>query len=419
MIEKRYVKKPGRPLILLIMAYLLSTCIDPFNPELNGSGSLLVVDALVTNENRYYQVRLSRTSDVQNEEPSMVTGAQVSISENTGKKFVLQETTAGIYRTDSMLFRGEIGNSYILSVKTTGGDEYESDLCTMYPVHSIENVYFSKDQGITNNGSEIHEGIRIFIDSGTDDNNKYLRWVYNEYWKISVPDPKKYNYINDSTIVEVDQIKQVCWGNSISDDILIYSNDLEQTNSVERKPIVFIASEESDRLLIQYCVEIKQLSLSRPEFEFWNHLKQVTESGGDIFEKQPFPIVSNIHNINNPKEQVLGFFQVSAVDVKRLYITPEDIADLNIPLYQYNCERITVGPGDFPPPLVPTQKMTFDKIYKLYFGPDYDFIEPVFDSQGELQRLVFSRPVCSDCTLNGSLNKPDFWVDIKENQLPE
>jgi len=36
-----------------------------------------------------------------------------------------------------------------------------------------------------------------------------------------------------------------------------------------------------------------------------------------------------------------------------------------------------------------------------------------FHSGGELLRLVFVRSFCADCTLNGSLNKPDFWVDLE------
>ena len=400
-----------RPLLFIFTFTFLVTCIDPFDPGLKDSESLLVVDALVTNENRSFQVKLSRTIDVQLEDPPPVTGALVSVRDNFGKSTVFQETTGGIYKSDSLVFHGVIGNSYILSIKTPEGDEYESEPCTMAPVQNLEKIYFIKDQEILNNGSQILEGIRIFIDSEGADNIRYLRWVFNEYWETCVPDPKKYNYINDSTILEVDQIKQICWRNYRSDKIIIESTNLSQTNNVEKKPIAFIASAESDRLLIRYCIEIKQLSLSRSEFDFWDQLIQLNESGGEIFDKQPFKLVSNIHNINNPREAVLGYFQVSAADLKRFYITPGDIGELNIPLYQYDCRRIVLGPDDFPPPIVPNSGMTFDKIFKLYSAPDYEFIEPIYDSQGKLQKLAFSRPVCADCSLNGTLFKPYFWDD--------
>ena len=255
--------------------------------------------------------------------PAMISGAEVIIRDLDGNSSTLHEKSNGIYKTDSLLFRGEIGNSYILYIKTPEGNEYESDPCIMYPVHPIDSIYFSKDEEIVNNGTETREGIRIFIDSESSDDSKYLRWVYNEWWKIIVPDPKKYDYINDSTFREVKPLKHICWGNYRSDEIIIQSSESEQTNSVEKEPILFIDSENSNRLLIQYCIEIKQLSLSKTEYEFWDHMKQINESGGDIFEKQPFPIISNIHNINNPDEPVLGFFQVSAVSQnKNIYYNP-------------------------------------------------------------------------------------------------
>ena len=41
-------------------------------------------------------------------------------------------------------------------------------------------------------------------------------------------------------------------------------------------------------------------------------------------------------------ETVLGFFQVSAVKEKRLYIVPEEIKDLDLPVYSYDCERVEI-----------------------------------------------------------------------------
>jgi hypothetical protein len=142
-------------------------------------------------------------------------------------------------------------------------------------------------------------------------------------------------------------------------------------------------------------------------------MRQINESGGDIFEKQPYPIVSNIHNKTNPDEQVLGYFQVSAVKQRRKYITKKDIAGLNLPVYKYDCQSIEVGPSDYPNlPTVPP--ITFDQIYaRIINGTNYVFIEPVYDIRGNLAKLVFSTIPCALCTFSGTLNKPDFWIDLE------
>jgi hypothetical protein len=386
------------------------TCIDPFNPDLKKSESLLVVDALVTDENRAYTVKLSKTNKTQFSEISMVTGALVSIMDDTGLSTFLSEAADGVYKTDNLQFQGIPGRSYKIIIVSAEGKEYESEFCFMHPVEQIDSIYFGRDQDIQSNGGATEEGIRIYLDSESSDVRKFYRWTYDEWWKVVVPDPKKYNYLNDSTIFEVEQIKQICWGNKKSDDIIIQSTEAGAINKIIKKNILFIDSDKTPRLLIKYCIDIKQLSVSEKEYDFWNHLKQINESGGDIFDKQPFPVFSNIHNINDPEEKVLGFFQVSAVSNKKIYISPDDVEGMNLPRYKYNCDRTVIGPSDYPPP-ISGEGMTFDKIYKLYVGSMYAFVEPVYNQNHKLIRLAFSKINCTDCTLNGTLEKPDFWVE--------
>jgi hypothetical protein len=395
---------------------MLSTCIDPYRPKLNAFESLLAVDAFLTNENRLYNVKLSRTVPAQNIKPSMVSGALVIIKDGNGNNSQLQQTSPGLYQTDSIHFQGEIGNTYTLYIKTAEGTEYESEPCLMYPVQQIDSVYFVKDQEIINNGSETNQGLRILLDSRSGNENKYFRWIYNEWWKFSVPNPKEFDYINESTITKVDQIKQVCWKNNISNEIIIQSAEFSQSQGIEKKPILFIASDKSDRLLIQYSIEVKQLSLSKNEYEFWYRMQQINESGGDIFEKQPFSIASNIHNINNPDEQVLGYFQVSAINQKRIYITPSSISELDLPAYQYDCESVVIGPDDYAPPGGNATSVTFDNINYWYTLAGYTFVKPVYNPGQVLVKLIFSKSVCANCTIGGSLTKPDFWIDLVSPQ---
>ena len=86
---------------------------------------------------------------------------------------------------------------------------------------------------------------------------------------------------------------------------ILHTREIDQ---IKNEPILFIDSGKSDRLMLQYSILVKQYSISSREYDFWNNMKQVNESGGDIFAKQPFSVTSNIHNINNPKERVLGLF---------------------------------------------------------------------------------------------------------------
>jgi hypothetical protein len=402
--------KTAKPILLLLLVFIISTCIDPFDPNLKGREALLAVDGLLTNENHSYTVKLSKTTPFQIDELVMVSGAFLTITDQNGIESRLSEVASGIYKTDSLSFKGEAGNTYTLYIRTKEGTEYRSDPSTMYAVHPIDSIFYLKDQEFINNNTEILEGIRIFLNSENTGGGMYFRWIYDEWWKFDIPNPKMYNYIDQNNIPKVDTLKKVCFTHHGSDEIIIHSGESTVTNRIEKEPILFVASDQSDRLLKQYCINIKQLSLSLPEFQFWEQLKETNEGGGDIFDKQPFSISGNIHNISNPGESVLGYFQVSAVEEKRIYILPSDLKPFNLPLYSYDCERVEVGLGDY------SYLKSFDEIYEIYTHNGYMFTEPIYNLMMGLTKLAFTRPACALCTEKGSLSPPDFWIEKELSQ---
>ena len=402
-----------RIIITLIAVFTLYTCIDPFSPKLKGYDSLLVVDGLITNENSKYTIKLSSTIQDQNTSPEMVPDATVSIRDEDNNITFLDNYGNGIYKSDSLKLRAISGKKYILHILTSQGAEYESEQCLMQPVPDIDSVYYEKDQELVNNGTENDNGLRIFLNSKAGNDNSYYRWAFDETWKFKIPDPKRFNYIDQNTIVPVANVKQYCWKIRKSDEIIIHAVYPGQNAQIKKQPVYFIASDKSDRLMSEYSILVKQYSISKDEFEFWNNLKKINESGSDIFATQPFPVISNIHNINNPKERVLGYFQVSAVKQKRIFIPFSAIVSLHLPFYHTSqCERIEKSPAEYSTPYGPP--VTFDDLYSMFcITSTYSFIEPMYDPETfKLDKLVFAKPECANCELTGTSAKPDFWIDM-------
>src|SRR5512133_1556319 len=392
-------------LIILFILSNLVTCIDPYTPNLDKFESLLVVDALLTDENTSYYVRLSRSVNEAGSDPEMVSGAEVLIIDDLGNSTTLIEDTKGIYKTDSLIFTGKTGRSYKLHIKTDYGQEYESESCFMSPVQDIDSIYITRGQEIID--TEPRDGIRINIDSKGESDSRYYRWKYEEWWEFNVPYPKAYNYINDTTLTEFKPVRRTCWANNKSYEIIVKSSETGIS-----EPLLFIASEESDRLLVQYHIRVLQLSISKQEYEFWESMKKINETGGDIFDKQPFQINGNIHNVNNPNEQVLGYFQVSGAKVASRYIRRSQLAGFDLPRFQYDCPKFRKGPIDFFDPTLPGILPTLDQIYEWYMIAHLTFIWAI-DFPGLNARLVFVDPLCADCTLRGSLTKPDWWIELE------
>jgi hypothetical protein len=413
-IKYKLMLKTGlKSLLVFLIVFTTFKCIDPFYPKLDGYKSLLVVDGLLTNENRSYVVTLSLTKQELDSATVRVSDAIVSVTDETGNITPLMACGNGIYKTDSLSFRGEIGKSYRLHIKTSNGKEYESDSCTMLPVPGIDTIYYSRDVQLSGNQSIARPGLSVYLDTKPGIDDKYfLRWEFEETWKFGVPLPQRYDYINDSTILQISPayVKEFCWKNARSSAIITGAILPGQSGSLKKQPVQFISTELSDRLSIRYSILIKQYSVSQKEYDYWNDLRQVNETEGDIFGSQPFAVVSNIKNINDPSEQVLGYFQVSAVEQKRKYISFDETIPLNLPFYSPGCKAIAKSPADYPSGFAPPP--TFDEIYAMFMSVAiYTFVEPIVNQSGKLLKLQFTTNECANCEITGTSKKPDFWQD--------
>jgi hypothetical protein len=243
--------------------------------------------------------------------------------------------------------------------------------------------------------------------------NTYFRWKYEETWKFQVPSQKKYNYFSESVIIPITNVSEYCWKSNKSGGILIGLVLPGLAASIKKVPVTFIQPDQSDRLTIQYSILVRQMSVSKKEFDFWSNMKQVNEIRGSIFDTQPYSVISNIYNIDNPGERVLGYFSVSAVKEKRIYILPTDIYGMGLPQFNYDCQEYARSPSDYAPNPATGKAFTFDEIYEMFMSAGgLIFVRPIYTGQNVLDRLVFVPVQCSDCALTGSTKKPDFWIDL-------
>lgn len=393
----------------VLLCLMLSNCIRPFYPDLEKYQSLLIVDARLTDEEDVTAcVRLSRTSDMPDEKPRMVEGAIVTMTDNLGNSTSFTEVSDGVYKTDSTSFTGIPGREYSLRIITPDGKEYASDPCSLARGRKIDNVYFEKASRTLDNG-EFQEGIMIFADALESTENKCFRWSYEEWWKFTVPYPVTHMFIDEHNVVKVPVENETCYARRKPELPEIESVNPDLNSETGRKPVLFIASANSDRLLLRYSIEVSLFTISDEEYEFWRLVKEINTSGGDIFDRQPFPVMTNIYCANDAEEKVLGYFQVCGASRKRIYITPGEIEPLGLPEFEYGCVLTKKGPQDY----LSEQPPSFDFIYRSFTAMGYNFIYPdyLIEAFQILDRLVFATKECSDCSVNGATVPPYFWID--------
>jgi len=368
--------------ILITFFVLMTGCIKQFIPEPTENQDILVVEGLITDQPGQNTIKVSTSMPlgVRNI-PQPLAGCIVDLSDDLGNTFSLSEKETGIYITDPS-FQGVVGRSYTLHLKTSETHHnlsYQSFPVIMRAVPPIDSLYYDKIiLSRASDGFPNGEGCQIYLDTHDPDNIcRFYRWEYIETWKFILP-----YYVQN----------RICWESGNSDKITIKNTTSLSADRVDRLPINLVTN-KSDRLIIKYSILVNQYSLNEKEYEYWEKLQNVLEQVGSLYDLTPASIPSNISCVEKPAENVLGYFSVSSVKSRRIYIRDKF---RGMPNLYFDCENKTVGYNDY------IEGLNIDRWVII------DHPEPA----PGYKVLTFFKE-CADCTARGTNIKPDFWDDSK------
>jgi hypothetical protein len=249
----------------------------------------------------------------------------------------------------------------------------------MRTVPRIDSLYYEKVViSERNEYSGAKEGSQVYLNALDPQGLcKFYRWDYSETWKFRLP----YMVPNNT-----------CWITNNSNEINIKSTSVLTEDRISRFPLKFI-SNETDRLAVRYSILVNQYSLNEDEYIYWEKLQSISEEVGSLYDITPSSIPGNIFCIEDPAEQVLGYFSVSAKTSKRIYIDDNFSGLIN---YYSTCPYDTIyGTGAIPN----LNSAVWVIEENLYAMPPY--------------RILTEQKYCADCTTRGTTTMPAFW---EENQ---
>jgi len=377
-------------LVIMLIAILVTVCVEPYTPEIRESQESLVVEGLLTNQPGIQTIYISRSSTFS--EPALIPESycQVQVIDENGNSYWFYDQGEGDYQclmTASQLVRG---TAYKLSIVTINGKEYESDYVLLpSPCPSIDSVYFEIETVETSDPEEPMEGVQFYIDidAGEDEARNY-RWELVETWEYYAVHIIQYYY--DGTLHEMDDPFKYyhCWYTGRINKILTASTKFAVSNRINKYPLHFVSS-ETLRLQVKYSLLVKQFSVSDDAFEYWDQMRKQQQESGGLYETQPLQIRGNVHNVNDPDELVLGFFHVSSSSEKRIFIDVH--RELKFP--RSECTMDTIESLDNIPGYLP-RPFYMISLSEMGKGPPYGV----------------GWGICFDCTTEGgSTVKPDFW----------
>jgi hypothetical protein len=387
-------------LILLCAIVFSSGCVTEFIPLTGVDPKFYVVEGLITDQPEVYTIKISRSiplGDKADFEP--VLNCRVWINDGSSTEYHLTTGSNGTYHTPPG-FRGEAGRRYQLNIEiiekrtTYPYSSYvlhtiRSHPVWMIPVPDIDSLYYEKVELTAEDGYDYPgEGCNVYLNtSDPTDSCRYYRWNYTETWKVLAPNFQR-------------SINRLCWNTNESEEIILKTVEGLNENRIDRLPVKFITN-QTDRLIERYRMEVNQFSVGEDEFKYWSNLEKIMEQTGGLYDKIPAPISGNLYCADDPELQILGYFSASSQKTRTIYI--DEYFKRQVDPYAL-CAKDTLFPSDGPFP--PGGFLDADGKYYWVLELHQNEDTPHF-------LIVTTNKACADCTVNGSAIKPDDWEDIK------
>ena len=381
--------------IVLLTPVCLHGCIERYYPDKDQvrSGVLVIVGHLESKAGKQ-RIQISQSASIGNSTYQPLSGYYVEVERLDGEFRVFDEDEAGSYQAyldEEFLLTG---HDYRLKVLSPEGRSYESSFERMFPAPVIDTVWFELEELMDRDTELKDQGIRFFIDFEIDqDSGRYLRWELEETFEIHNPDYETRMFGTDRRFHEVTGSMKTldCW---ITRDIPgIYTQDLGNMmgEHYHRFRLNYVSG-STWRLLHRYSLLVRQYSLGDKAFWYWDELSKNLSTQGNLFDRQPALTPSNICNPDDPEERVIGYFSVSGVCEKRIFV--EQVPGLEVFQDPFYCAPLS------PPPMF------------LHYYPIEEL--PIYIARGYVLGHYEEGRVdekCLDCSLyKGSTDeKPSYW----------
>ncbi|GAB3696058.1 hypothetical protein GCM10027592_18680 [Spirosoma flavus] len=300
----------------------LFSCVDEVQLPIRQAERRLVIEGLVT-DGPFPWVRLTYSGFYNSANPAppelVINDALVVIKDEEGRsvRLVPDPFAPAYYGLRDSSFVGQVGRTYTLSVTLPDGSRYESKPERLNPVPMLDPLQAHYRRSISELGQPDLYDIMIDTQDPTTPGN-YYRWSSSAYIpRWTEFDPKHPPYNPFGTICGTCS----CWVPSYGPPTDVLSDALINGNRISGRvvfsvPIMAVSA---------FYVQVRQYSLTRAAYQYWNLFEQQRTRTGSLFDPQPASIEGNVRAVNDTTKLALGFFGASAMSQQRLTIPGDTI----------------------------------------------------------------------------------------------
>jgi hypothetical protein len=273
--------------------------------------SAIVVSGEMSSLAGPYTVRLNYTSayspfDVTEFQGQVIPGADVKILDETGASISLREIQKGVYQTPAS-FVGQVGKKYKVRILTINGKLIESTLDELkapLPLSTFSYA-FKNAEKVENMRFDLRASLQDI--KGSEDFYFIKRQDFIQFL-TTCPEPPP-----PPAPVPVCDCK--CWQAPQNTQPILISDFLLDGTSI---PLALKPVDYQD--LTDVVVQLNVYTVSKEAYMFWKRQEEQRTLGGGLFDKVPAQIIGNLRSVNDPGQQVVGYFLVGGLHRQRLKI---------------------------------------------------------------------------------------------------
>ena len=316
-------------LYLILLFVFISACEEVYRTELDAAENLLVINAKISNNPQYNNVRVTKTKGFwSNDRTESVDNAEIWIvgEEHSYKLF---NTGEGNYIN---IYELEPNKSYKLKIELDQ-NTYESDWETMpalpeiikfYAQHEVKTTYSKNIYGDLL--STTKEGFNISVDLPVSQNSRYYRFTWKSVLPLMLSPPAgsmatpyfvwitlyPNNEYNLASLPEFSNSKQI---NMHS--LIFMENDYQKYYDPEREGIYEPYSVYPNG----WIFEVDQFSINENAYTFYSQIEDQLNANGRLFDPVLTQIYGNIRCVSDSTISVLGNFELSSVSKRQYFVT--------------------------------------------------------------------------------------------------
>lgn len=311
-------------LIGCVMMMSFASCIDEYTLPDSTESRVVIFGQIVSQSDCVFTLRSTIAPNGIMTHYAYIRDAEVRVMGTDGQVFEGYAIQGEDGRYVVPVGRLDGAHRYYLHVSTIYGD-FESE--PMQPLDAPELVELVYDQP--------REDRKVDVMVSTTDPHAltYLLWQVDEYWEIRTPFTARWEFQPDmsehtGSFVRLSPEQYTNHGWRYSSGLTDFATNQDYANGAITRRCIYQRSNKDHRFQNRCLMRIRQMAITRDEFEYRNLMKRQAADVGGLFAQMPSELPTNIRSSGETK--AIGYIGVrGTTSMREMYINASDVDYVN------------------------------------------------------------------------------------------